>query len=202
MDERLEEILAKIRRLENELILEIQKKEKDFLYEIRQKKILFTQEAKKQQKLLVKKIRHYLFDASLLNIITAPVVWFCLVPAVLMDLVLSVYQAICFPIYGIPKVQRSEFIVIDRHYLRYLNAIEKLNCVYCGYFNGVIGYAQEVGARTEQYWCPIKHARKVKFIHRRYKKFFDYGDGPGYRDKIDEVRKSFEDLKPGKNHSG
>ena len=28
---------------------------------------------------------------------------------------------------------------------------KKLNCVYCGYANGVIGHAREIAARTEQY---------------------------------------------------
>ena len=28
---------------------------------------------------------------------------------------------------------------------------EKFNCVYCGYFTGVISYAQEIAGKTEQY---------------------------------------------------
>ena len=46
---------------------------------------------------------------------------------------------------------RGQYIVIDRHRLKYLNAIEKLNCVYCGYGNGVIAYARDIAGRTEQY---------------------------------------------------
>lgn len=49
--------------------------------------------------------------------------------------------------------------------LSYLNAIEKLNCVYCGYGNGVIAYGREIIARTEQFWCPIKHASKAAGEH-------------------------------------
>ncbi len=84
---------------------------------------------------------------------------------------------------------------MDRHALGYLNIIEKINCVYCGYFNGLMAYIQEVAARTEQYWCPIKHARRVGYTHNRYKYFFDYGDGEGYRKKLEEVRRDFADLK-------
>jgi hypothetical protein len=111
-----------------------------------------------------------------------------------MDMVGSFYQAICFPIYGIPKVRRSDYIALDRHRLAYLNAIEKLNCDYCGYANGVLAYFSEIAARTEQYWCPIKHALRIKSVHGRYKNFFDYGDAEGYRKRIEEVRRSFKDL--------
>ncbi len=128
--------------------------------------------------------------------LTVPVIWFAIVPALFMDLFATIYQAICFPLYGIPKVKRSDYIIIDRHYLEYLNIIEKINCVYCGYFTGLIGFVQEVAARTEQYWCPIKHARKTRAIHSRYNNFFlDYGDCDRYQEKLKEIRKSFDDIK-------
>jgi hypothetical protein len=52
-----------------------------------------------------------------------------------------------------------------------------------------------MAARTEQHWCPIKHARRVGDIHSRYKYFFDYGDGKRYCQEIETVRREFEDLK-------
>lgn len=112
-----------------------------------------------------------------------------------MDFWTSVYQFICFPAYGIPKVRRSDYIILDRHKLRYLNSIERLNCAYCGYVNGVIAYVQEVAGRTEQHWCPIKHAVRVKHMHSLYQHFLDYGDAEQYRKRIEEVRRDFEDLK-------
>jgi hypothetical protein len=193
----LEIILEKIRALEYELIQEIQKKEEEFYYKISRTKVFFEKEVRKQHKLLLKKLRYYLKEAAIFNILTAPVIWACLIPAILMDLTLSVYQAICFPVYGIPKVVRADYIIMDRRYLSYLNIIEKFNCMYCGYFNGLIAYAQEISARTEQYWCPIKHARKMKFIHNRYKKFLDYGDVKSYRENIETVRRDFKDLNKG-----
>ncbi len=84
----------------------------------------FEQETKKAHRDLTKKIHLYLRDASIKNIITAPIIWTLLIPAMLLDLFISVYQRICFPVYGIPKVQRGDYIVIDRQYLSYLNAIE------------------------------------------------------------------------------
>ena len=111
-----------------------------------------------------------------------------------MDLVVSLYHAVCFRVYKIPRVRREDYIVIDRHSLRYLNPIEKINCVYCGYFTGLITCVQEVAARTEQYWCPIKHARRVANIHSRYSKFIDYGDAQGYKKYLEQIRKEFDDL--------
>lgn len=195
MDDRLIELMNKLQHLESEIFHEIQKKQQEFFYQIHKKKVRFEREVKKTHRELVKKIRHYLRDASIKNVLTAPVIWSCLVPALLMDLVISIFQGICFPIYGIPKVRRGDYVVIDRQYLNYLNIIERLNCMYCGYFNGVIGYTREVAGRAEQYWCPIKHARKIKALHSRYKNFFDYGDAAGYRAKIEEVRRGFDDIK-------
>jgi hypothetical protein len=193
--EKLQELIEKIKVLESELSIEMQKKQEEFFYKIKGKKVLFEEATRKYHKTLVTNIHTYLLNATVLNIVTAPIIWFCLIPAVFMDLVITVYQAIYFPIYNIPKVKRSEHVIIDHHELEYLNAFEKLNCVYCSYFNGMISYVQEIAARTEQYWCPIKHARKIKTIHSRYKKFFEYGDANSYKRDIEKLRRDFEDLK-------
>src|SRR5215831_14597866 len=51
-----------------------------------------------------------------------------------------------------------------------------------------IAYVREVAARTEQYWCPIKHSRVIPTPHGRYHLFFDYGDAEAYRRKLPAVR--------------
>lgn len=90
--------------------------------------------------------------------------------------------------YRVNKVERASYILIDRHHLSYLNSIEKINCVYCGYVAGVIGYAREISARTEQYWCPIKHAHKVLDPNRRYVRYADFGDGEKYHETHAQLR--------------
>ncbi len=194
MNNRLQELLTTIKQLEAELLLELQKKEKEYFYEIQNKKVSFQREVKEQNRRLVKAIHRYLGEASLLNILTVPMIWSCLLPALLLDLVVSVFQLICFPVYSIPKVKRSDYIIIDRQYLSYLNMIEKMNCCYCGYFTGLIGYVQEIAARTEQYWCPIKHAHRTGVHHSRLKNFLDYGDAKGFREKNSTIRRDFNDL--------
>ena len=194
MDNKLQNLIETIKKLEQELAEEIQKKEAEYFYKIQGKRILFDQEIRRRHKLVATRISRYLKETEIQNILTIPFIWGCLLPALFMDAVASLFQAVCFPIYKIPKVKRSKYIVIDRHALSYLNAIEKLNCMYCSYFNGLIAYIHEVAGRTEQYWCPIKHARRTSAFHSRYAKFLEYGDAESYRQELDKVRHDFEDI--------
>jgi hypothetical protein len=114
------------------------------------------------------------------TLVTMPLIYGMALPLFILDLSVSLYQLGCFTAWGIVRVRRGEYVVIDRHRLGYLNLVQKLNCVFCGYGNGVIAYAREITARTEQYWCPIKHALKVKGSHERYAAFQAYGDAEGY----------------------
>ncbi|HLT64608.1 MAG TPA: hypothetical protein VKZ92_08805 [Pseudohongiella sp.] len=198
MSKRATEIAEEIRRLEKELRQEIQRI-RVASYEIRDRTIRFTDEALVQHRQQVLSVIKYLKQAKLRHVVSFPVIWLCLIPAVLMDIIVVLYQTVCFPLYGIPKVKRSDHVIIDRHHLRYLNVIEKLNCLYCSYFNGVISFVREVAGRTEQYWCPIKHANQVKNYHSRYHKFVDYGDASQYRESLSEIRRSFDDVQDQKD---
>jgi len=97
-----------------------------------------------------------------------PLICALVVPFLLLDLSVAIYQWVCFPIYGIPKVRRRDYIIFDQGRLAYLNAIEKVGCVFCSYANGLLAYIAEIAARTEQRFCPIKHARPAVQPHSRY----------------------------------
>lgn len=194
MGDRLNEILAEIRELERSIQDEIRLKEEEFHYSITKGKIIFRKDATQLHKTFSLTILRYLKNARLLNVLTAPVIYAMAVPALIMDLCVSVYQTLCFPIYGIPRVKRSDHIILDRHYLKYLNFLERVNCDYCSYFNGLASYISEVAALTEQYWCPIKHAFGKAHPHSRYHLFVDYGDARGYRSRLKELRKKYDDL--------
>lgn len=188
---RIDDLLNKIKALESELVDELQKQHEEFLYEIRQRRVYFEERIIVQHKQYVVRLFSYIINAPLKHILTAPFIWACLPPALALDMAASLYQTVCFPVYGIPKVRRQDYIVFDRQYLNYLNIIEKINCAYCSYFNGLIAYIQEIGARTEQFWCPIKHAHRLKNLHSRYYKFVDFGDAETYRNKLSQLRKDF-----------
>jgi len=105
----------------------------------------------------------------------------------LLDLLGELYHQICFPIYKIAKVKRSAYIqIIDRNKLQYLNPLEKLGCMYCGYANGVLLYLKEIAGRTEKYWCGIKHRDKPGFKEQEYQvggDFASYGDEAQFKEK-------------------
>jgi len=199
MSNRATELANEIRRLEKELRKEISRIRIDS-YEIRDRSIRFKEEVARRHKAQMVGLFRYLRQARIAHILTTPIIWLCLVPAVLMDIVVTLFQLVCFPVYGIPKVRRRDHVIIDRHHLRYLNLIEKLNCMYCGYFNGVIAYVREVAARTEQYWCPIKHAAQLPQTHSRYHRFLDYGDADAYKKSVNDLRGDFSDLSDDNNN--
>jgi len=191
----LTEILERISVLETELSDELYRKKDELRYTIEEKRVWFSEEISLHHQEMAAKFSDYVYDSGFFIMLTVPIIWAALIPAFALDLVVCVYQAICFPVYGIPRVKRSEYIVIDRQSLQYLCWFEKFNCMYCGYFNGLMSYVREVAARTEQYWCPVRHARPVKSVHSRYKTFFEYGDGEAYREGLEAVRQEFDDVK-------
>lgn len=196
MKSKLDTLLEQMQVLEKEVWQELKRNEQEFFYEVRQGKVRFTAEARARHKKLVKRFTAYIRESRFWIIATAPVIWSCLIPILMVDVVMTIYQAICFPIYNIPRVKRADYIKLDRHRLAYLNWAEKINCEYCSYANGVLACATEIAARTEQYWCPIKHALRMKSMHNRYRFFFDYGDAEAYRQQIETLRRSFEDIEP------
>jgi len=188
MDTIIADLTAKIRSLEAELDAEMTKRRAELRVGLEQGRIAFEKELLRRHRELKTALAPYIWNARPLVILTAPFIYALIVPLLLLDLCVSVYQMVCFPVYGIAKVQRAEYFVFDRHHLAYLNALEKLNCAYCSYANGLIAYVREIAARTEQYWCPIKHARRVAGAHPRYVMFDDYGNAEGYQERLAEFR--------------
>lgn len=182
-------LTAKIAALQSELDAELARRRADLRVGLEHGRVMFEEEILRRHRALKTALAAYVWDAHPLVILTAPVIYALIVPLVLLDLFVSVYQAVCFPVYNIPKVRRADYLVFDRHHLAYLNALEKLNCAYCSYANGLIAYVREIAARTEQYWCPIKHARRVIGSHARYATFDDYGNAENYQARAAELRR-------------
>ena len=144
----------------------------------------FEKEIPRRHKELQTRLHKYMLNARPLVVLTAPFIYSPIIPFVLIDLSVMLYQVICFPAYGIEKIRRRDYFVFDRPYFAYLNGLEKLNCPYCFYAGGAIAFLREVAARTEQDWCPIKQARKVVAAHEHDREFLDFGDAKGCRDRI------------------
>lgn len=188
-------LLLRIRALEEELETELNKRRAELNFTLHEKKVIFDQMVKRQHRQFRTGLIRYIFGGRFLVLLTAPVIYLMVVPLVLLDVFFSLYQYVCFPVYGISKVRRGDYLSFDRNQLAYLNQIEKINCAYCAYANGIIAYAREIAARTEQYWCPIKHARRMLDSHPRYPEFVDFGDAAAYRSELEELRRALQQLK-------
>ncbi len=184
----ISQLAASIRALERQLETALAKRRIELNYKVHDGVVQFEQVVIERHRLLKARLLKYIFGARPAMILSAPAIYALIIPFLLLDLFVMVYQIVCFPVYGIPRVRRSDYLAFDRGQLAFLNAIEKLNCAYCSYANGVLAYVREVASRTEEYWCPIKHARRVLGVHARYGSFVDYGDGDAYRHDLERLR--------------
>jgi hypothetical protein len=184
----LDALMEKLRSVEAEIEAELTKRREELRFRFESRRVVFEKEVLRMHREMKTRAATYLIDANPLMILTTPVIYSLLIPIALLDVWIMAYQAICFPVYKIPKVRRRDYLVFDRHHLAYLNTIEKVNCAYCSYANGAIAFMREVASRTEIYWCPIKHARRVLGPHPHYQGFADFGDAAGFREKLAQMK--------------
>lgn len=179
----LEEIEHKNKELKKDLKEEYDRLRKKYNFEYIKWKIIFSKEQREENKKKKKSVWKTIFSKHVREILSIPFIYGFIIPAVILDIWIFIYQNTAIRLYGIPLAKRSDYITLDRKALDYLNWIEKINCIYCSYVNGLLAYAAEVAWRTEKYWCPIKHARKtMKWEHNWQKYFADYGDADGFRE--------------------
>ena len=198
MPSHLDDLLERTAQLEREVEAELNRAREDWRYRLESGRVRFERDVRAAHQRLKQSIPSYLRESSPLNLLMAPVIYSLIVPIAILDLWITVYQRICFPIFGIALVRRAGYIVFDRQHLAYLNSIEKVNCLYCGYANGVLAYVREIAGRTEQYWCPIRHAKKLRAPHTHYREFVDYGDAEGYHKRLPMLRAELKDSEPAK----
>jgi hypothetical protein len=145
----------------------------------------------------------FILDCQPTAVLVFPAVYSLLLPFFLLDIWVTLFQWIFFPMIGIPKVRRRDYLVLDRHKLTYLNVLEKAHCTYCAYANGLVSYVREIGARIEQHACPIKHRKPAVGVHHRYQKFVEFGDAEGYRRRLVELRRDVtSDLRRSETEKG
>jgi len=188
MTERMDNLRARLSEARDALETEIDARRDAIRYRFEGARVVFEDDLRRTHRTARENLTDFLKRTRLLVVLTAPLIYALIVPLVLLDLCVSLYAAVCFPVYGIAPVRRRDHMAVDRHHLAYLNALQKLNCVYCGYGNGVLSLAREVASRTEAYWCPIKHARRTADPHDRMAAFADYGDAAGFFGETERQR--------------
>lgn len=187
-------LVEQLRHLEQTIENKLEARRKAMHLQIVGGRIKFERTLAEHHRRLRTGLFRFLTNSPLIFYLTAPVIYALIIPLALLDLFVSVYQAICFRAWNIERVKRGDYIALDRHHLAYLNGIQKLNCSYCSYANGVIAFARDVAARTEQFWCPIKHAIRVRGVHERYRDFIDFGDADGFVKRSDDYRTRLRDI--------
>jgi hypothetical protein len=188
MNPLISELLERIGHMEEEIEQELRRRRVELHADFEQRRVRFEQDLLEQQRRFKKGLLKYVLNAQLRNVVTAPFIYGVFFPLVLFDLSVTFYQYVSFPLYRIPRVRRRDYLVFDRAHLAYLNLLEKINCAYCSYANGFAAYFREVAGRTEQYWCPIKHSRRVLQAHPYYSGFADFGDAEAYHRELQELR--------------
>lgn len=188
MNEKIRHLLDEMATLEEDLRVALREEESNVLFQIKGKRVEFEHSIREAHRQLKSGFFHWLVTYRPQNLMTGPIIYSMIIPLLILDIFVSFYQATCFPIYGVTKVCRSDYIVFDRQHLEYLNFIEKFHCTYCAYGSGLIAYVGEIVARTEQYFCPIKHARKILGTHSRYAHFLDYGEAADYEARLEAFR--------------
>lgn len=188
MTDRLETLRARLDEARSALEDEIDARRDAVRYRVEGARVVFDRDLRAAHRAARERLGAFLRRTRPMVVLTAPVIYALIVPIMFLDLFVTLYVTLCFPVYGIARVRRGDHVAVDRHKLGYLNALQKLNCVYCGYANGVLSYAREVAGRTEAYWCPIKHARRMADPHDRMAGFADYGDAEAFRDEIARQR--------------
>ncbi len=184
----IDELVRRLVRLEDEIERKFEAERARFQYRLEERRAVFEESVVRQHKLIKTGLVSFLRHSPFATLIVAPVAYGLILPFAVLDLGVTLFQLICFSAWGMERVRRADYIIVDRHRLAYLNGIQKLNCLYCGYANGVIAYTRETASRTEQYWCPIRHALRVRSPHPRYRRFVDYGDAEGFRTQLERLR--------------
>ena len=130
---------------------------------------------------------------TLRHFIAGPFIWMMIIPIVFADIMVEIYHHICFPLYGLKLVNRSQYIrITDRQKLPYLKWYEKIFCAYCGYVNGWLHYASVIAGRTEGYWCAIAHLEVRGYVPTEFEKSFaKYGDEGALRKRYATHEKEF-----------
>jgi hypothetical protein len=129
-------------------------------------------------------MEHRKHKRKLNHLASMPFIYGLIPSLLLLHVFLEIYHQVSFRLYHLPLVNRSSYIRIDRHKLSYLTPIQKLNCLYCSYANGLLRYAAQIAAETEKYWCGIKHKPSPEYIEpEHHAEFTEYANKKQYEQK-------------------
>ena len=122
MNDRIRSLLNQMNALEDEMRAALQSQETKMFFEIRGRRIEFEKAVEQTHRKLKKNIFRWLVTNRPQNLITGPIIYGMIFPLLILDICVSLYQATCFPIYGVVKVRRRDYIAFDRQHLEWTRA--------------------------------------------------------------------------------
>lgn len=186
----LENLIKTTQELRSKLKIELEKERhrlmEKYWFHIVKDKIVFYEKVREYNRKFKENVFKYIFTIKMRHFLSLPFIYSMIIPTLLLDIFISIYQFFAFPLYWIPKVSRRDYIIYDRKLLDYLNIIQKAHCCYCSYVNWIFAYAVEIAWRTEKYWCPIKNVNNRHLYHNLYDDFADYWDPKWFKDKMNK----------------
>ena len=121
MENRIRHLLAQISALEEDLRTALHEQETRLFYQIDGKRVEFEGRIRTAHRELKRGILGWIVTDRPQNFLTGPVIYSLIVPLAFLDLCVTMFQVICFPIYRIARVRRADYIVFDHQHLDFLN---------------------------------------------------------------------------------
>ena len=98
METEIAALMARIRGLEEELEAAMAQRRAELRHGLENGKAVFEEEVRRRHLELRQGLAAYLINAGWLVRLTSPVIYACIIPFVLLDLFVTLYQAVCFPV--------------------------------------------------------------------------------------------------------
>ena len=101
MNETVSLLQEKVRNLESQIERELEAHRKKFHYSVTRRRVKFEAAVRTRHKELRVSVFRFLRQSGIMRILSAFVIYIQIVPLVLLDIAVTLFQFICFPIYGI-----------------------------------------------------------------------------------------------------
>ena len=98
MNDRIQQLLAQINALEDELRIAVNEQQSSIFFQIKGKRVEFEQSIKETHRKLKMNFFRWLVTNRPQNFITGPIIYSMIIPLLVTDLFITFYQLTCFPI--------------------------------------------------------------------------------------------------------
>ena len=120
MDGELNDLLERLRRLEEEFEQKIEAQRAAFRYRLQKDRVVFEQSVIAEHRHIKIGLMRFLRGSNVGCLLLSPFIYFLIFPLLLLDFSVWLFQVVCFSVWGIERVRRSGYILLDRRHLAYV----------------------------------------------------------------------------------